>query len=52
MFSTEIYYIVKILALSFQNEQFCLKNTVLQNLYTHEKDSVMHQNQSTSVDQI
>lgn len=52
MFSTEIYYIVKILALSFQNEQFCLKNTVLQNLYTHGKDSVTHQNQSTSVDQI
>lgn len=42
----------KSLLWSFQNEQFCLKNTVLQNLYTHEKDSVTHQNQNTSVDQI
>lgn len=37
---------------SFQNEQFQLKNIVLQDCNTYKKESIMDQNQNPSIDQI
>lgn len=47
----EFFTLSKFLFWSFQNEQFWLKNTVLQNFNTHKKESIMDQNKNTSVDQ-